>query len=392
MQRSKNHRICIGTKMTKYAILISHPIQYLVPLFQALSEHKTISTEIWCNNDFGNKPFYDPDFRKTIKWDIDVVEGYNRRLLKNFSLWPSTSFFGQINPSVITLLFSTQRPDVLMVWGWNSVSHVMAILVAKTMGVKLYLRAETTLEYEKSLPFTKRVIKKVLLSLFFKGFDGFFYLGTQNFQFYKYMDVSHEKLHFMPYCTTRFSKSMSQRKLDKIRKFLFVGKLTPKKRPDIVIEAFRCLCRKHPKMALELTIVGDGQMRNAISKTCDADDRLNFHGFANQSELQDIYQKHDAIILPSDERETWGLVINEALANGLAAIASDRVGCRDDLIKTDRNGDIFSYGNVDELITCMHKMVAGSLSIEQIRRTNMKLAKIYNHDIGAAAFLGLDND
>ena len=86
--------------MTRCAILVSHPIQYLVPLFQALSEHETISTEIWCNNDFGNKPFFDPDFKKTIKWDIEVVEGYTQRLLKNISFRPSTNFFGQINPKI----------------------------------------------------------------------------------------------------------------------------------------------------------------------------------------------------------------------------------------------------------------------------------------------------
>ena len=110
--------------MTRCAILVSHPIQYLVPLFQALSEHKTISTEIWCNNDFGNKPFFDPDFKKIIKWDIDVVEGYNRRLLKNFSPQPSTKFFGQINLGIISLLISANRPDILLVWGWNSATNL----------------------------------------------------------------------------------------------------------------------------------------------------------------------------------------------------------------------------------------------------------------------------
>ena len=223
-------------------------------------------------------------------------------------------------------------------------------------------------------------------------FDGFLYLGDQNLQFFNYMGISREKLHFMPYCTNRFSKSVSSRKLEKIRKFLFVGKLTPKKNPDVVIEAFKRLCLKHPRMSLELTIVGDGEMRHRITKICDGDKTLNFYGFANQSELGDIYQAHDAIILPSDERETWGLVINEALNNGLAAIVSDRVGCRTDLIKPGKNGDIFSYGNVDELTSCMHSLVDGTLSVQQIHTTNLSLAKIYNHDVGAATLFGLCND
>ena len=378
--------------MTRYAILVSKPIQYLVPLFQALEENKNIKTEVWYNNNFGVEPFFDSEFNKSIKWDFDILNGYRHVLLKNFSWNPSTTWLGQINPGIIKLLTSPDRPDILILWGWDSLTHLMAVALAPIFGVKLYLRAETTLEYESSLPLAKRIIKKIILRLFFNMFDGFLYLGTQNRAFYEYIGICAEKLYFMPYCTNRFSKEMSRRKLKKIRKFLFVGKLSQKKRPDIVIEAFKSLCLKHPKTTLELTIVGDGEMRPEIEKACDSDSRLNFYGFANQGDLQKIYQTHDAIVLPSDERETWGLVINEGLASGLAAITSDRVGCRTDLIKPGGNGGIFSYGNVDELTTCMHNLVDGTLSVQQIHTTNLSLAKIYNHDVGAATLFGLCND
>ena len=378
--------------MTRCAILLSHPIQYLVPLFQALSEHKGISTEVWCNNDFGNRPFFDHDFNKIIQWDIDVVEGYKRRLLKNISPRPSTSFFGQINPGIISLLLSPNRPDIILIWGWNSISHLLAIFTAKIMGVKLYLRAETTLDYENRLPYIKRKVKKFLLPVFFKLFDGFLYLGKQNLSFYHYMGVRADNLYFMPYCVTRFSKKLTIRKLKNIRRFLFVGKLSFKKRPDIVMQAFATLCRELPKLDITLTIVGDGEMRPHVKTICEQNDAIQFYGFANQLELKDIYQEHDAIILPSDERETWGLVVNEALQNGLAAITSDRVGCRSDLIEVGKNGVIFDYGDANSLTKCMRQLVEGYLCSDQIQETNLKLGKVYNHDVGAATFLELCNE
>lgn len=371
----------------KCVILVSHPIPYLIPLFQALEEDNNIDSQIWLNMDHGNKKFFDPDFKKDIKWDTNLTEGYKRRLLKNISPNPNPTLFGQINPEIIKLLLSRKRPNVLVIWGWNSLTHLIAILIAKVMGVKVYLRAETTFEYETRLPLIKKIIKKKLLSIFFRLFNGFLYLGSQNFEFYRSMGVREKKLHFMPYCVHRYSSKMSSRKLHSIKRFLFVGKLSFKKRPDMVIDAFQTLHSQYPNLALSLTIVGDGEMRKNIEAAANKDKSIHFHGFANQSELEKIYQNHDAIILPSDERETWGLVVNEALANGLGAITSDRVGCQKDLIKNDKNGKVFEYGNTKELIECMRKMATGKISVNQVRKTNLDLAKVYNHDYGVRAFL-----
>ena len=40
----------------------------------------------------------------------------------------------------------------------------------------------------------------------------------------------------------------------------------------------------------------------------------------------------DALVFPSVQGETWGLVVNEALQFGLAVIASDHPGCVADLL------------------------------------------------------------
>jgi len=377
--------------MTRFTILVSHPIQYLIPLFQALAEKDDLDTEIWFNNDFGEKPFFDPDFKTVIKWDIDLHDGYKSRLLKNISPSPSTRLFGQINPGIVSLLFGRDRPQVMMIWGWNSITHLVTILLAKMLGVRLYLRAETTIDYETRIPVAKRVFKKFLLRQLFRMFDGFLYLGQQNLRFYKYMGIGDERLHFMPYCVNRFSSELSLRRLTSIRRFIFVGKLTYKKRPDIVLDAFELLRRNYPEEGVELTIVGDGDMRDLVLEKSKFDPAIHFHGFANQSELKSIYQKHDAAILPSDERETWGLVINEALANGLAVITSDRVGCREDLIKPGKNGEIFRYGDAAELAEYMMAMVDGKLSPDEIRETNRQLASVYNHDTGAKTLAKLSN-
>lgn len=54
-------------------------------------------------------------------------------------------------------------------------------------------------------------------------------------------------------------------------------------------------------------------------------------------------------MLPSDGGETWGLVVNEAMACRLPAIVSDAVGCAPDLIDEGRTGFIYPMGDVAAL-------------------------------------------
>src|SRR5438093_1577455 len=86
-------------------------------------------------------------------------------------------------------------------------------------------------------------------------------------------------------------------------------------------------------------------------------DRIHFTGFRNQTELPAYYQASNALILPSDGDETWGLVVNEAFSCGLPAIVSDAVGCAPDLIEEERTGLTFSCGSIDQLSTQMVKLM-----------------------------------
>ena len=64
-------------------------------------------------------------------------------------------------------------------------------------------------------------------------------------------------------------------------------------------------------------------------------------GFLNQRELGEAYAIADCLALPSDFAETWGLVVNEALATGLPCVVSDAVGCAPDLIRDGETGYVY---------------------------------------------------
>ena len=102
-------------------------------------------------------------------------------------------------------------------------------------------------------------------------------------------------------------------------------------------------------------LVGDGPEHYAIKKYVE-NHNLNEYvallPFKNQNELKSIYHNASAFILASNN-ETWGLVINEAMACGLPVIASRQCGATHSLINDGINGFSFSPDSENDLYNKM---------------------------------------
>jgi glycosyltransferase involved in cell wall biosynthesis len=141
--------------------------------------------------------------------------------------------------------------------------------------------------------------------------------------------------------------------------FLFAGKLQAKKHPLDLLEALRLALANPSTPRLHLLMVGSGELEQACRAfvaSCALP--VSFAGFLNQGEITDAYVAADALVLPSDSGETWGLVVNEAMACGLPAIVSDQVGCAEDLIEVGQTGAIFPCRDVEALAQSLRSMAA----------------------------------
>jgi glycosyltransferase involved in cell wall biosynthesis len=131
--------------------------------------------------------------------------------------------------------------------------------------------------------------------------------------------------------------------------FLFAGKLEEKKRPADLLRAAASL-PSELKKKINLLFAGDGPLRASLEAEARASRvSVRFAGFMNQSQLPDAYAVSDVLVLPSDAGETWGLVVNEAMASGRPALVSNLVGCAADLIVAGETGRVHACGNVAEL-------------------------------------------
>ena len=75
---------------------------------------------------------------------------------------------------------------------------------------------------------------------------------------------------------------------------------------------------------------------------------VHFLPFMEKNELEAYYQATDIFVLFTRE-DIWGLVINEAMANGLPVISTDKCIAAMELVKRDINGIIVPSENLEEM-------------------------------------------
>ena len=73
-----------------------------------------------------------------------------------------------------------------------------------------------------------------------------------------------------------------------------------------------------------------------------------FVGFKAKEELKQYYRAADLFVLPTRE-DIWGLVVNEAMANGLPVITTNRCVSGIELVKNGVNGYIVQVDDVEEM-------------------------------------------
>lgn len=352
----------------RLAIVTSHPIQYNAPLFKLMNEvGSTFTIKVFYTWSQSQEKVFDKEFGFAFDWDIPLLDGYEYMFVENVSKDPGTHHFnGIINPELNEQI-EMWKADALLVFRWSFLSHLKAMRHFHGR-IPVLFRGDSTLLDEPAGLNVRKLIRRISLRLMYRYIDFALYVGSASKCYFKAHGLKPQQLIFSPHAidNKRFSNDnnnytqrsqewrsalgISERDLV----FLFAGKLTKKKDPELLIRSFLALNKPHTWLLL----VGNGALENQLKERYKSYANIIFIDFQNQSVMPIVYRVGDVFVLPSmGPGETWGLAINEAMACGRAVIASDKCGCSGDLIINGKNGFVFENGNEDSLETCMKKAV-----------------------------------
>lgn len=362
----------------RLAVVATHPIQYLAPWYRHLGQQPELDVTVLYGSGHGLVAGgYEPEFGRSVRWDVDLTSGYRWQLLTSHAPRPDvTTFFGNLSLDVFGLL-SRSRFDAVLIQGWNCALYPLALAAARAAGLPVLLRGDSVRlpdAVEQRPPATlSRRVKADLLGRYLGACAAVLALSSGNRRRLADLGVPDAKVFWSPLAVdaARFElpevvrtterRSMRQRigldAADETPVILFCAKLVPKKEPGLLLGAYAAMRRQG--IRARLVLAGEGPLRKELEAAISAlrIPDVRFLGFVNQAELPALYAASDLLVLPSSHDETFGLVVAEAMHAGLPVIASDHVGCAEDLVLP-QTGLVFRNRDEAELQRCLHLLCA----------------------------------
>jgi len=378
----------------RIAYVTSHPIQYQVPLFRALARTAGVDFKVFFGTDWGVSGQFDPGFGRRITWDIPLLEGYAHSFIRNVARRPSVArFSGLVNPT-IGLELKRWQADVVVQHGYAHATSWLTMVQCRVLGIPVLLSGDSHLLAHRST--RSRLGRFVAAAMMRRLLAGAVAIGTLNREYWLSFGIPGERIYFAPYwvdneffqsraASARQRAQQWRRELaidEDAKVVVFAGKLIPVKDCATLIKAFGAAAL--PNTAL--VIVGEGELRQSLEIQAARFPGLaiKFVGFLNQTEIPAAYALADVFVLPS-VRESWGLVVNEAMNLATAVIVSDQVGCAPDLVAAD-NGWVFPAGDVCALTRVLEVALAGVGAKQRLARMGeSSLARISHWGVAEAA-------
>ena len=280
--------------------------------------------------------------------------------------------------------------DHIVVTNISSPTGILAIWYLKTHHIPYWIEGDGG--FAKNGRGAKERLKRYLIS----GAKGYFSTGEAHDQYYLAYGADKSRIFRYPFTSLHesdiLSEPVSAEKKTALREklgmsdrkvILTIGQFIHRKGFDLLLQ-----CADAIREA-DFYFIG-GEPTEEYLRIQQEKQLTNVHyvGFCDKEKLKEYYQAADLFVLPTRE-DIWGLVINEAMANGLPIISTDRCGAALELVKDGENGFVVPVGDTENLtkkirfLLIRESTVLSSKSISLIQEyTIEQMSKIHLMRLG----------
>lgn len=290
---------------------------------------------------------------RDIRWKYEKAENFRSIYLKGIRT-KSDQFFC---PGIIKIL--RKKFDYVIVGGYSTPTGMLAIEYMRLTRKAFFIEADGGLIYNDNS------LKLRLKRHFISAASGWLSSGKATTEYFVHYGADVERIYTYPFTSLREEEILdgvpTVEEKKELRKLLglaeknvviSVGRFIECKGFDILMHAATKLDK-----GINIYIIGDKPQPEYLKyKEENLLCNVHFIDFMSKNELLKYYQAADVFVLPT-RGDVWGLVINEAMANGLPIVTTNRCVAGLELVEDAMNGFIVQVDNVDELKSSIEKVL-----------------------------------
>jgi glycosyltransferase involved in cell wall biosynthesis len=327
---------------------------YRIPVFNALAAREDIDLHVifLAESDASFRQW--TVYKNEIHFSYEVLPSLRRRLGEHNIL---------LNRGVAKAL-EASSPQVILCGGYNYLASWQAAYWARRLTIPFLLWIESTAgDARAGNPFVESLKRR-----FFRLCRAFVVPGRASSAYVRSFGIPETRIFVAPNAIDtqlfRDSAAEARQNAARLRRelrlpdryFLNVGRLVPAKGVFDLLDAYAKL---DPAMRSEVSLlfVGDGVARAELAERARAvsPGAIEFRGFLQRDELPAYYALAEALVFPTHS-DTWGFVVNEAMASGIPVIASAVAGCVPDLVADSVTGFVVPSSNPASLAQSMTRL------------------------------------
>ena len=353
---------------------------YRIPVFNALAQERDVDLHVifLSRTDFSTRQWR--VYEEEIRFSYEVLPCWRRRLGK-YNLLFNRGLSRALNEVM---------PEVVVCGGYNYLASWQALHWAKRHGVPFLLWSESTSNDRRR----RRVAIEILKKKFVENCNGFVVPGTAAHDYLITLGIADDRIFVAPNAVDLALFKAAEAGVEAMqaetrarlvlppRYFLFVGRLVQAKGVLDLLNAYEQLPAKL-REEVGLVFAGDGPMRSELEARARNiyPGVVHFAGFVHRDDLPAYYTLAECLVLPTHS-DTWGLVVNEAMACGLPIICSRVAGCAADLVRD--NGWLIPPENLDELAAAMEQAATNESLRGEMSAKSREIARNYSPEMCAA--------
>jgi len=360
--------------MTRKTVILTEIIApYRIPVFNALAGRAGLDLHVIFLAETDETLRQWRVYKDEIRFSHEVLPSWRWRAGKNSFL---------INRGLWSAL-NKVSPQVIICGGYGYAASWEALMWARLRKAEFVLWSESNRQDSRG----ERAWVEWMKAYFLRHCDRFVVPGKASFEYLRLLGCPAATILTAPNAVDnqlfatqaeniRSHATEFREKLELPSRFvLFVGRLVPEKGIFDLLAAYAKL-EDSLRSEVGLVFAGDGVSREElmlVAKRIRAG-TVCFPGFAQREDLAGLYALAEVLVLPTHS-DTWGLVVNEAMACGLPIIVSSVAGCSADLVEDGWNGYVVPSKDSEKLSVAIDSVLRhpdlkrhmGARSAERIR-------------------------